>query len=90
MLLSLFSPQKLIEDQQFEIKMLRALKRDGQELIDEETRLYNEARHRAKLDEAATIIQSLWKGFMVREKLGKYKYLRRLGKRKKKVEKGRK
>lgn len=88
MLLSLFSPQKLIEDQQFEIKMLRALKRDGQELIDEETRLY-EAKHRAKLDEAATIIQSLWRGFMVREKLGKYKYLQRLGKRKK-TKKGRK
>ncbi|XP_020283489.1 IQ domain-containing protein D-like isoform X2 [Pseudomyrmex gracilis] len=76
--------RRLIEDQQFEIKMMRTLKKDGRELIDEETRLYNEARRRERLNEAATIIQSLWRGFMVRNKLGKYKYLRRLGKRKKK------
>lgn len=50
------------------------------ECIAEEKRLQEEA----KLNKAATIIQSIWKGYMVRQQLGKYKnLLKRLRKRKK-------
>lgn len=63
---------------------MRALIDKRQKLIDgciaEEKRLQEEA----KLNKAATIIQSIWKGHMVRQQLGKYKnLLKRLRKRKK-------
>lgn len=51
-----------------------------EECIAEEERLQEEA----KLNRAATIIQSIWRGYMVRQQLGKYKnLLKRLRKRKK-------
>lgn len=50
------------------------------ECIAEEKRLQEEA----KLNKAATIIQSIWKGYMVRHQLGQYKnLLKRLRKQKK-------
>jgi len=61
---------------------MRALKKKREEFIDESKRL-EEAKHHEKLNKAATIIQSIWKGHMVRHRLGKYKNLPKWKKRKK-------
>lgn len=53
------------------------------ECIAEEKRLQEEA----KLNRAATIIQSIWRGHMVRQQLGKYKNLRKRLRRRKKLSK---
>ncbi|XP_070172059.1 dynein regulatory complex protein 9-like [Polyergus mexicanus] len=76
--------KRLIEEQKLEMEEMRALIDKRQKLIDkciaEDKRLQEEA----KLNKAATIIQSIWKGHMVRQQLGKYKnLLKRLRKRKK-------
>lgn len=56
---------------------MRALRDKRQEFIDEciaeEKRLHEEARYQEKLHKAATIIQSIWRGHMVRHKLGGFK-----------------
>ncbi|RLU14900.1 hypothetical protein DMN91_012787 [Ooceraea biroi] len=57
------------------------------EYISEERRLREEAEHRGKLHKAATVIQSRWRGHMVRRELGKYKNLRKRLKRRKKLSK---
>ncbi|EFN80475.1 hypothetical protein EAI_08378 [Harpegnathos saltator] len=62
-----------VEEQKFEIGEMRALRDRRQEFIDEcvaeEKRLQEEARYWKKLNKAATIIQAMWKGYMVRRKL---------------------
>jgi hypothetical protein len=40
-----------------------------------------------KLNKAATLIQSIWRGYMVRQQLGKYKGLRKRLKKRKKLRK---
>lgn len=57
----------------------------NQESIDkhiaEQKRLQEETEELNRLNQAAIIIQSMWKGYMVRHKLGKYKKLRKRLKR---------
>lgn len=65
------------------MEKMRALKKKREEFIDESKRLEKEAKYREKLNKAATIIQSIWRGYMVRHKLGEYKSLRKRKKRKK-------
>ncbi|KAI4479935.1 hypothetical protein M0804_010674 [Polistes exclamans] len=77
-----------VEEQKIEIQDLRAMKDERDAIIDanlaEIKRLEDEAKYQAILDRAATIIQSVWRGYMVRHQLGEYKDLRvRLRKRKK-------
>ncbi|XP_014481879.1 PREDICTED: IQ domain-containing protein D-like [Dinoponera quadriceps] len=71
--------KRKIEKQKFETEEMRALRDTRQEFIDEcdaeEKRLQEEARYREKLNRAATIIQSAWRDYMVRHKLGQYKDL---------------
>lgn len=58
---------------------MRTLIDERQKIIDEEERLQE-----AKLNRAATVIQSIWRGHMVRQQLGKYQnLLKRLKKQKK-------
>lgn len=64
---------------------MRAL-RDKQKFIDEcnaeEERLQEEAK---LLNKAATIIQLIWRGHMVRHQLGKYKNLQKRSRKRKKL-----
>lgn len=69
------------------MEKMRALKRKREEFIEESKRLKEEAKHREKLNKAATIIQSIWRGYMVRHQLGKYKSLLKQKKRKKRKKK---
>lgn len=68
---------------------MRFLRDERQELINEcimvEKRLREEADHRDRLSRAATIIQSTWRGYVVRQGLGKYKNLRKRLRRRKKL-----
>lgn len=73
----------LIEKQKLDMKKMRALKEKQEEFIEESKRLIEEAKHREKLNKAATIIQSIWRGYVVRHQLGKYKNLWKRKKRKK-------
>lgn len=57
------------------------------ECITEEKKLQEEAKYQEKLDKAATVIQSVWRSYMVRHELGKYKGLRKRLKRYKKLRK---
>lgn len=60
---------------------MRALRDKRQEFIDEciaeEKRLQEETKYLEKLNKAATIIQSIWRGYVVRKKLGQYKDLKK-------------
>lgn len=69
---------------------MRALVKERQKFIDEEKKLQEEAKHQERLDKAATIIQSVWRGYMVRHELGKYKGIRKRLKRRKKLRKPKK
>ncbi|XP_029661740.1 dynein regulatory complex protein 9-like [Formica exsecta] len=76
--------KRLIEEQKLEMEEMRALIDKRQKLIDECIAEEKRLQEEAKLNKAATIIQSIWKGHMVRQQLGKYKnLLKRLRKRKK-------
>ena len=46
-----------------------------QEFIDECIAEEKRLKEEEKLNKAATIIQSIWRGYMVRKQLGKYKGL---------------
>ncbi|KAI4498514.1 hypothetical protein M0802_006449 [Mischocyttarus mexicanus] len=77
-----------VEEQKIEIQDLRVMKDEREAIINanlaEMKRLEEEAKYQATLDHAATIIQSVWRGYMVRHQLGEYKDLRiKLRKRKK-------
>jgi len=61
---------------------MRTLIDERQKFIEEEERLQE-----AKLNRAATIIQSIWRGHMVRQQLGKYKNLQKRFKKQKKLRK---
>ncbi|RLU15106.1 hypothetical protein DMN91_012993 [Ooceraea biroi] len=80
-----------VDKQKLEMDEMRSLRDEQRELIDEyiseERRLREEAEHRGKLHKAATVIQSRWRGHMVRRELGKYKNLRKRLKRRKKLSK---
>nr|XP_012231297.1 PREDICTED: IQ domain-containing protein D-like [Linepithema humile] len=80
----------LIEDQRSDIEKMRALKKKREEFIDESKRLEEEAKHREKLNKSATIIQSVWRGHMVRHQLGKYKNLWKRKKRKRRKKQSKK
>ncbi|XP_050455609.1 dynein regulatory complex protein 9-like isoform X2 [Cataglyphis hispanica] len=87
----------LIEEQKLEIEEMRDLIDKQQKLIDESIVEQKRLQEEAKLNKAATIIQSIWKGYMVRHELGKYKNLlkrlrkrKKLGKKKNKLKKKRK
>lgn len=54
------------------------------ECIAEEKRLQEEARYQEKLNKAATVIQKIWRNYMARHKLGKYKDLKKQMKKLKK------
>lgn len=54
-----------------------------EECIVEDERLKKEE----KLNKAATLIQSIWKGYMVRQQLGEYNGLRKRLKKRKKLSK---
>ncbi|XP_072767181.1 uncharacterized protein [Anoplolepis gracilipes] len=74
----------LIEEQKLEMEEMRALIDKQQKLIEECIAEEERLQEEAKLNRAATIIQSIWRGYMVRQQLGKYKnLLKRLRKRKK-------
>ncbi|XP_011254166.1 dynein regulatory complex protein 9 [Camponotus floridanus] len=75
--------KRLIEEQKLEMKEMRTLIDERQKFIEEEERLQEEA----KLNRAATIIQSIWRGHMVRQQLGKYKNLQKGLKKQKKLRK---
>jgi len=62
---------------------MRTLMEKRQKFIDKCIAEEEILKKEEKLNKAATIIQSLWRGYMVRQQLGKYKDLRkRLKKRK--------
>lgn len=52
-----------------------ALMDKRQKFIDESTVEENRLKEEEKLNKAATVIQSTWRGHMVRQQLGKYKGL---------------
>lgn len=64
-----------MERQKFEIEEMRTLKDKRQKFINEyiaeEKILQEDTRYQERLNRAATIIQSAWKGYMVRRKLKK-------------------
>lgn len=65
------------------MEKMRALMDERQKFIDECIAEEKILREKEKLNKAATLIQSIWRGHMVRQQLGKYKGLRkRLKKRK--------
>ncbi|XP_012061589.1 PREDICTED: IQ domain-containing protein G-like [Atta cephalotes] len=75
--------KKLIEEQKLEIEEIRTLMNKRQEFIDECIAEEKRLKEEEKLNKAATIIQSIWRGYMVRKQLGKYKGLwKQLKKRK--------
>lgn len=65
---------------------MRTLIDERQKFIEKEERLQEEA----KLNRAATIIQSIWRGHMVRQQLGKYTNLQKGLKNQKKLRKQKK
>ncbi|KYQ55580.1 IQ domain-containing protein G [Trachymyrmex zeteki] len=67
--------EKLIEEQKLEIEEMPALMDKRQKFIDESTVEENRLKEEEKLNKAATVIQSTWRGHMVRQQLGKYKGL---------------
>ncbi|KYN44230.1 IQ domain-containing protein G [Trachymyrmex septentrionalis] len=80
--------KKLIEEEKLKIEEMRALMDERQKLIEECIVEENRLKEEEKLRKAATVIQSIWRGHMVRNQLGKYKGLwKKLKKRKKKRQK---
>lgn len=67
----------MIEDQQLELEHFEALQEERQKLINqylaEEDNLKMDEEYKRAVNKAAVLIQSLWKGYMVRHRLGRYK-----------------
>lgn len=66
---------------------MRVLMDKRQEIIEECITEEEKLKKEEKLNEAATLIQSIWRGHMVRQQLGKYKGLRKRLKKQKKLNK---
>lgn len=66
---------------------MRALMDKRQKFIDECIAEEERLKKEEKLNKAATLIQSTWRGHMVRQQLGKYKGLRKRLKKRKKLSK---
>ncbi|CAL1679942.1 unnamed protein product [Lasius platythorax] len=79
--------KRLIEEQKLEMEEMRTLIDKRQKFIDECIAEEKRLQEEAKLNRAATIIQSIWRGHMVRQQLGKYKNLRKRLRRRKKLSK---
>lgn len=68
---------------------MRALMDKRQKFIDKCVAGEEKLKEEEQINKAATVIQSIWRGHMVRQQLGKYKGLRkRLKKRKKLSQRG--
>lgn len=59
------------------MEKMRALIDERQKIIDECIAEEEMLKKEEKLNKAATLIQSIWRGHMVRQELGKYKGLRK-------------
>ncbi|XP_011882209.1 PREDICTED: IQ domain-containing protein D-like [Vollenhovia emeryi] len=77
----------VIEEQKLEMEKMRALMDKRQKFIDQFIAEEEILEEKEKLNKAATLIQSIWRGHMVRQQLGKYKGLRRRLKRRKRLSK---
>ncbi|KAL6263687.1 hypothetical protein P5V15_003775 [Pogonomyrmex californicus] len=75
--------QSLIEEQNLEMEKMR-------DLMDKRQKFIEERNKEEKLNKAATRIQSIWRGHMVRQELGEYKDLRQRLRKRKKLDKRKK
>lgn len=66
---------------------MHALMDERQKFIDECIAEDERLKKEEKLNKAATLIQSIWRGYMVRQQLGKYKGLRKRLKKRKRLSK---
>lgn len=82
--------QRLTEEQKLEMEQMRAIMDKRQKFIDECIAEKEILKEEEKLNKAATIVQSIWRGYMVRQQLGKYKGLRKRLKKQKKLSRKRK
>lgn len=64
---------------------MHALMDERQKFIDECIAEEEMLKEEEKLNKAATLIQSMWRGHMVRQELGKYKGLRKRMKKRKRL-----
>lgn len=69
---------------------MRAIMDERQKFIDECIAEEEILKEKEKLNKAATIVQSIWRGYMVRQQLGKYKDMRKQKKKQKKLSRKRK
>lgn len=72
------------------MEQMRAIMDERQKFIDECIAEEEILKEEEKLNKAATIVQSIWRGYMVRQQLGKYKGLRKRLKKQKKLSRKRK
>ncbi|EGI66460.1 IQ domain-containing protein G [Acromyrmex echinatior] len=77
--------KELINEQKLEIAEMQALMDERQKFIDECIAEKNILKEEEKLNKAATVIQSTWRGYMVRKQLGKYKGLWKQLKKQKRI-----
>lgn len=82
--------QRLTEEQKLEMEQIRAIMDERQKFIDECIVEEEILKEEEKLNKAATIVQSIWRGYMVRQQLGEYKGLRKRLKKQKKLSRKRK
>lgn len=82
--------QRLTEEQKLEMEQMRAIMDERQKFIDECIVEEEILKEEEKLNKAATIVQSIWRGYMVRQQLGEYKGLRKRLKKQKKLSRKRK
>lgn len=82
--------QRLTEEQKLEMEQMRATMDERQKFIDECIAEEEILKEEEKLNKAATIVQSIWRGYMVRQQLGEYKGLRKRLKKQKKLSRKRK
>ncbi|XP_025988484.1 dynein regulatory complex protein 9 [Solenopsis invicta] len=79
--------KRLVEEQKLEMEEMRALMDKRQKFINKCMAEEEILKKEEKLNKAATLIQSIWRGYMVRQQLGKYKGLRKRLKKRKKLRK---
>lgn len=72
------------------MEQMRTIMDERQKFIDECIAEEEMLKEEEKLNKAATIVQSRWRGYMVRQQLGKYKDLRKRLKKQKKLRRKRK
>lgn len=72
------------------MEKMRTLMDERQKFIDESIVEDERLKKEEKLNKAATLIQSIWKGYMVRQQLGKYKGLQKRLKKQKRQSKQKK